>query len=88
MSDSFTLQKPKTGSAAAGEYDELSGFTMRSDGTREASGINAGMTRKPEAPEGNIASPDNFDATRQDREKEKSTPGSYIHPHIGGRSLP
>jgi hypothetical protein len=66
---------------------ELASFAMQFDKTREASGINAGMTHVPEATEGSVPSPDNFDAARQDVAKEQGTPGAYNHPHLGGRGV-
>jgi hypothetical protein len=79
------MRVPKTGSAEPESPDELSSFAMRSDGTREASGINAGMTRVPEAQEGRIAGPGNYDVSQQNADKDRPTPGVYNHPHIGGR---
>jgi hypothetical protein len=49
--DALNLRPPPAGSARASERGELASFNMRFDKTREASGINAGMTRVPEAPE-------------------------------------
>jgi hypothetical protein len=66
--------------------DNRDPFTMR-PGARNASGY-ALHGGQPEAPQGSVPSPDNFGVTRQDAAKEQGTPGSYIHPHVGGRSLP
>jgi hypothetical protein len=76
--DALDLHVPPAGSAKPYERGELASFTMQSDGTREASGINVGMTRVPEAPEGRIAGPGNHDVWAQGEAKHTSErPGPY-----------
>jgi hypothetical protein len=88
MSDPFDMRTriPKTGSVAASELPSL-----QFDKTREASGIDAGMQRKPEAIEGRDYAIDDYTVEKQDEAKQTPDDGPddrrspYNHPHIGGR---
>jgi hypothetical protein len=66
MADFINNATPK-----ADERGELASFYLRMlDGDRNASGNDAGMRRKPEAPEGRVPGPDNYDAARQNADKQ------------------